>query len=166
MPYQGKMKKLVLIAAALVAVALPIHAQSNTNAPSNGKDPLFQTVAGLDKKLFDAYNACDLKTLSAMVDDNLEFYHDQSGLAVGKQPFLESTQKYICGKVTRELVASSLEVHPLKTYGAVEIGTHRFLHPSDPNNPPGEARFVMLWQQKGEEWKLTRVISYDHGAAK
>ena len=38
----------------------------------------------LDSQLFDAYNSCDLATLSDMVDDNLEFYHDKTGLARGR----------------------------------------------------------------------------------
>ncbi|WP_263409724.1 nuclear transport factor 2 family protein [Terriglobus tenax] len=145
---------------AVLFITSAVHAQSSTETT------LYKTVAALDQKLFHAYNTCDLKTLDVMVADDLEFYHDQTGLAVGKQPFLEAIRNNICGKVTRELVSASLEVHPLKTYGAVEIGVHRFLHPNDPTNPPGEGKFVMLWQQKGDVWKLTRVISYDHGQAK
>jgi hypothetical protein len=41
---------------------------------------------------------------------------------------------------------------------------HRFRHPGD--SDVGEAKFVMLWQYKDGAWKITRVISYDHGAAK
>lgn len=153
------MKNFLLALLLLLTVAASSRAQTTQTS-------LEQTIAALDKKLFDAYNTCDLKTLDTMVADDLEFYHDQSGLSVGKKSFLESTQKYICGKVTRELVPSSLEVHPMKTYGALEIGVHRFLHPNDPNNPPGEGKFAMLWQQKGNMWQLTRVISYDHMQAK
>ena len=127
------------------------------------KEPLFSAIAAQDKALFDAYNTCDLKTLGAMVSDDLEFYHDKTGLAVGKQVFLDAIQKNVCGKVTRELVAASLEVHPLEGYGAVEIGTHRFHHPGERNNEAvGDARFVMLWHHQGDAWILTRVISYDH----
>jgi len=141
-----------------LTMALPAVAQ----APA---DSLAVTVKALDTKLFDAYNHCDLQTLGALVADDLEFYHDKTGLAVGKGPFLKSTQAYICGKVTRTLVASSLEVYPLDTYGAVEIGVHQFHHVGEsPTDPPGEAKFVMLWQKKGNGWKLTRVISYDHAS--
>jgi hypothetical protein len=66
--------------------------------------------------------------------------------------------------VQRTLVSASLEVYPLNNYGAVEMGTHRFHQPANPADGVGEARFVMLWQQKNGSWKLTRVISYDHGA--
>jgi hypothetical protein len=125
-------------------------------------DPLYTTVAALDTKLFDAYNHCDLKVLGGMVSSDLEFYHDKTGLAVGRATFLDSIQKNICGKVERTLVPGTLEVHPLAGYGAVEIGTHRFHHPGMGEADAGEAKFVMLWQNKGGAWTLTRVISYDH----
>jgi len=48
-------------------------------------DPLFTTIQSLDTKLFDAYNHCDLTTLGTMVSDDLEFYHDLTGLSVGKE---------------------------------------------------------------------------------
>ena len=126
---------------------------------------LRKTVTDLDAKLFTAYNQCDLKTLGAMVSDDLEFYHDKTGLQVGRGLFLDSIQKYICGKVQRSLMPETLEVHPLNGYGAVEIGSHRFHHPGI-DDSVGEAKFVMLWRKQGEAWQLTRVISYDHGAAK
>ena len=75
----------------------------------------------------------------------------------------ESVKKNICGKVYRVLVPESLEVYPLKGYGAVETGVHRFYHPGrDSTEQVGEARFVQIWQNKDGVWQITRVISYDH----
>ena len=125
-------------------------------------DPLFTTIQSLDTKLFDAYNHCDLTTLGTMVSDDLEFYHDQTGLSVGKEPFLAAIKQNICGKVQRELLSGTLEVYPLKGYGAVEIGIHRFHHPGHPEYEVGDAKFIMLWQNKDGAWKVTRVISFDH----
>ena len=125
---------------------------------------LTQVITALDKQLFDAYNTCNIEKLGTLVTDDLEFYHDKTGLAVVKQVFLDAIKKNICGKVTRELVQGSLEVYPLHGYGAVEIGVHRFHHPGD--NDVGEAKFVQLWQYKDGAWKISRVISYDHGGVK
>ena len=125
-------------------------------------DPLFVTTQSLDTKLFDANNHCDLTTLGAMVSDDLEFYHDQTGLSVGKGPFLAAIKQNICGKVQRALLPDTLEVYPLKGYGAVEIGIHRFHHPRHPEDGVGDAKFVTLWQNKEGSWKVTRVISYSH----
>jgi hypothetical protein len=49
----------------------------------------------------------------------------------------------------------------------VEIGVHRFHHPGTQDHDVlGEAKFIHLWQYKDGAWKITRVISYDHGLAK
>jgi hypothetical protein len=132
------------------------HAQAPTS-------PLTETVRALDTKLFDAYNHCDLSTLGSMVSDDLEFYHDQTGLLVGKAPFIAAIKENICGKVQRTLLPSTLEVYPIKGYGAVELGIHRFSHPDQPSNT-GDARFVTLWRNANGLWQVTRVISYDHNA--
>jgi ketosteroid isomerase-like protein len=128
---------------------------------------LTQAITALDKQVFDAYNTCDIDKLGSLVADDLEFYHDKTGLAVGKQTFLDAIKKNICGKVTRELVAGSLEVYPMHGYGAVEIGTHRFHHPgAQDHDVLGEAKFIHLWQYKDGTWKVARVISYDHEVVK
>ena len=144
---------------------IPAGAQAIPSLESiKSQEELTQAITGLDKQLFDAYNTCNIERLGMLVTDDLEFYHDKTGLAVGKQLFLDATKKNICGKVTRELVQGSLEVYPLHGYGAVEIGVHRFHHPGD--SDVGEAKFVQLWQYKDGAWKISRVISYDHGGVK
>jgi hypothetical protein len=162
------------------ATGLPIEAGSNVvvdvrradaawhtaSAVEHVQDRLFATIAGLDRRLFDAYNSCDLPTLGAMVTDDLEFYHDKTGLSVGKQVFVDSIRNNICGKTQRQLVPGSLEVYRLDHYGAVEIGRHRFVHPGHEEIGIGEAKFITLWQFKNGEWKVARVISYDHESAR
>jgi ketosteroid isomerase-like protein len=141
----------------LVLPGIPADAQSVAQP-----DSLFETIKSLDAKLFDRYNHCDLTTLGTMVSDDLEFYHDQTGLSVGKESFLAAIKQNICGKVQRTLLPDTLEVYPLKGYGAVEIGIHRFHHPGRPEDGMGDAKFVTLWQNKDGAWKVTRVISYEH----
>ncbi|HUA16676.1 MAG TPA: nuclear transport factor 2 family protein [Verrucomicrobiae bacterium] len=152
------MKKLLHFALPVFLSICAVHIDAQSNSQP---DPLFTTIRSLDAKLFDAYNQCDLNTLGAMVSDDLEFYHDQTGLSVGKEPFLAAIKQNICGKVQRELLPGTLEVYPLKGYGAVELGIHRFHHPHDPQNV-GDAKFIMIWQNKDGAWKVTRVISYEH----
>jgi ketosteroid isomerase-like protein len=123
-------------------------------------------ITTLDAALFDAYNRCDLQKFASFMADDVEFYHDQGGLTLGKEALTDSVKKNICGKVTRELVPGSLQVYPMKGFGAVEIGTHRFHHPGhDDTEGIGEGRFIHLWQYKNGAWKITRVISYDHHSA-
>jgi hypothetical protein len=155
----------LLLLVLLSAASVTAGAQTVPSLDSiKSQEELTQAIMALDKQLFDAYNTCNIEKLGTLVTDDLEFYHDKTGLAVGKQVFLDAIKKNICGKVTRELVQGSLEVYPLHGYGAVEIGVHRFHHPG--NSDVGEAKFIHLWQYKDGAWKITRVISYDHGEAK
>jgi hypothetical protein len=160
------MPKFRATALLLAAVLLPFafaHAQTQQGLPPT--DELYKTIAGLDAALFDAYNHCNLDKLGSMVTEDLEFYHDQTGLAVGRQSLINAVRDNICGKVHRELVPGTLEVYPIKGYGAVEIGIHRFTHPNDPG-PGGEARFVHVWRLKDGTWQVTRVLSFDHHSLK
>lgn len=138
---------------------------ARADAVPNDSD-LYTQVKALDQQFFLAYNTCDLKTLGALVDDNLEFYHDKTGLMTGKTAFMDAIQNNICHKVERQLVESTLEVYPLETYGAIELGQHTFCNkvetPVCKDETNGIGKFFMLWQKTGDTWRLTRVISYDH----
>lgn len=151
----------------LVLIALLFGANAKVYADGLRADaPLYRTIKALDQKVFEAYNTCDLATLSALVDENLEFYHDRSGLALGRESFLDSIKNNICHKVKRDLVALSLRVYPLENYGAIELGEHTFCNlretPDCKDETNGIGKFFMLWQKQGEQYRLTRVISYDH----
>jgi uncharacterized protein (TIGR02246 family) len=127
---------------------------------------LDKAVAALDAALFDSYNRCDLEKFASFMADDVEFYHDQGGVTLGKEKLTDSVKKNICGKVSRELVPGTLQIYYMKGYGAVEMGVHRFHHPGhDDTEAVGEAKFVHLWQYKDGAWKVTRVISYDHRTA-
>ncbi len=150
----------------IVVDAQPADETWQTPAPvTHVPDQLFATIAALDKKLFDAYNTCDLATMGSLVTDDLEFYHDKTGLAVGKQVFLDSIHNNICNKVQRQLIPGTMEVHRLAHFGAVEIGAHRFYHPNNPSDGVGEAKFITIWRLQNGTWQITREISYDHAAA-
>jgi hypothetical protein len=125
-------------------------------------DELLSTIASLDQKLFDAYNTCDVPTFRSLLAEDLEFYHDQTGLSLGAEDAAEKLRENICGKSRRELVAGTLEVYPINGYGAVEIGVHLFYPIATDSEPTGEAKFVHLWQYDDGVWKLARVISFDH----
>jgi ketosteroid isomerase-like protein len=119
----------------------------------------------LSLALFDAYNRCDLDAFRSFLAEDVEFYHDQGGITSGAAALTESVQKNICGgDVRRDLVPGTFQANYMKGYGAVELGTHRFVHPKS-NNPTGEGKYISLWQYKDAKWKITREISYDHHSA-
>lgn len=137
---------------------------SSVQATKDPKDmspaELTATVKRLDADLFGAYNDCELEKFGSFFPDNLEFYHDQTGGGpMTREQLVAAIKQNICGKVHRDLV--SIEVFPMKNYGALETGVHRFSHPGIDNNQ-GDAKFVQLWKYEGGRWWLTLVISYDH----
>jgi hypothetical protein len=61
-----------------------------------------------------------------------------------------------------------LEVYPIKDYGAIEIGAHRFCHKEEGNDASpartdcGTFKFATVWRKIGDSWKISRVLSYGH----
>ena len=159
------------IALATLLLLLPLAAllvsQMQAQSVKPPTDPeLFKIIQAQDAALFDSYNKCDLEKFSSFFSDDVEFYHDNGGVTLGRQALTDSVKKNICGQTTRELVPGTLEVFRIAGYGALEIGVHRFNHPnSNPPIPQGEGRFVHLWHYKDGVWKVTRVFSFNHHEA-
>ena len=135
-------------------------------AQQTSKLNLYDEVARADSLMFQAFNNCDSLTYKKFIKEDLEFYHDLGGLTVGADNELLSL-KEMCARgshIRRELIKSSLEVYPLKGYGAVEIGIHRFYHTNKGQQEKisGTYKFVQVWQFKDGLSKLARVISYGH----
>ena len=155
------------VVALLAIFLIPI---ANVSAQTQTSDPekeLFRTVESLDTGLFDAVNRCDMQKVESYWADDAVFLHDKVPPMIGRAVIADSIKNNLCGKVVRELVPGTLEVHSLKDYGAVEIGVHRFLHPfSQDHGVVGEAKFIHVWQLKNGAWHITQVISYDHHEAK
>jgi hypothetical protein len=124
--------------------------------PDNQK--LYDTIVYLDSVFFDAYNTCNMELQADFYADDIEFYHDQGGLMTSKQEILDAIRKNICGKVTRELVKGSIEVYPIGTYGAVEMGFHKFHNLVEGSVSRG-GKFVVIWVKDAGKWKVSRVIS-------
>jgi hypothetical protein len=122
---------------------------------------LTQTITQLDSKVFDAYNRCDLVAFGRYFAPDVEFYHDTGGASFDRKTVIDNTRKYICHKVRRELLSETFRVFPLKGYGAIEEGEHRFCQ-IQTGDCEGIAKFLMIWRNKNGRWKLTRVVSYGH----
>jgi hypothetical protein len=112
----------------------------------------------MDSVWEDSYNNCKIDKQEQLISEDLEFYHDQGGLMTSKKALIEALKKNICGKVTRELQAGSIEVYPIPGYGAVEMGYHRF-HSKTETSSGHYAKFVHLWHREDGHWRIARVIS-------
>jgi ketosteroid isomerase-like protein len=138
---------------------------TNHNSYSPVSIGLYDTIVLMDSILFDAFNARNFDKLKTFFSDDLEFYHDQSGVT-NYQQNINAFKNTFEGdrKVRREVELGSLEVYPIKDFGAVETGTHRFYatEKGQKEKLSSEAKFVHLWRKTDTEWKITRVISYGH----
>lgn len=155
------MKRKVIIALSLFVT---VYCTAREGSGSDNHKPefseLYSTIAALDSIFWKAYNDCDLETQSRLYSENIEFYHDQAGLINSKQMILDATRENICGNIRRDLVKGTLEVYPLPGYGAVEMGMHTFQDITNPGGEPSQpGKFIVVWQQKGSDWTITRVIS-------
>ncbi len=161
------MKNLTGLMAALICFATPgVSAGSDSGEPASpASDALTQTIATLDAEVFDAFNHCStpeqLQRHAGFFAPDVEFYHDTGGVTWSRQAMIENTGKYVCGKFRRELVPGTLKVFPIKDFGAIEQGSHRFCQFSI-GKCEGLADFVIVWRHQDGVWKITRVLSYGH----
>ncbi len=147
-----------LAVAASTAMAVPTDPPAETAS-------LDATVAALDIAVFDAFNRCadpaQLQVHERYFAPDVEFYHDTGGVTWTREAMIANTRKYACGHYTRELVPGSLHVSPIKDFGAIAQGVHRFCQAGG-TRCEGEADFVMVWRQHDGQWQVTRVLSYGH----
>lgn len=151
-------KLLALLTMIMLSASLTTRAQEGYKYVPESKE-LYSKIVHMDSMLFNAYNNCDMETQGKIFADNLEFYHDKGGLSTSKKDVLDAIKKNICGKVTRVLVPGSIEVYPIAGFGAVEIGLHRFINHAENDHVSKPDKFICVWQQKGDTWQVTRVIS-------
>ncbi|PXA99613.1 DUF4440 domain-containing protein [Nostoc sp. 3335mG] len=144
----------------LIAASLVGHSESPADSPP---DPLTAEIAALDTKVFDAYNRCDLPVFAGYFDPEVAFYHDTGGATFERDAMVDGVRNYICGKVRRELIPASFHVYPVKDYGAIAEGEHRFCEIAT-GRCEGIAKFVMVWARQDGRWRVTSVLSYGHRA--
>jgi hypothetical protein len=135
---------------------------ANTYA-AHPQDSLYGIIQHEDSLLFAAYNAHDLRTIMTFFTSDLEFYHDKGGLtnyAQNLDGFKSNFEKN--NALHREMVPGSLEVYPVKEYGAMEIGEHKFCHDENGKQDCGTFKFAMVWKKTPGGWKISRVLSYGH----
>ncbi len=147
--------------AGLVVLFNITAAQEKKVAPTTAA--LFNKIARLDSILFDAFNKQQMEIFKPMFTNDLEWFQDNDGLVAYKTVFKNFTNTFKKEfKLTRKLVAGSLEVYPLKNYGAMEMGIHQFRHIENGKEEIGTFKFLMIWKQEKENWKISRVVSYNH----
>jgi len=152
-----------LVSVASAAEPAPADNTAVTTPPPTDPAALRELVIGLDRAMFDAYNAHDVAGLMALFAPGLEFFHDTGGLAGYEAAQGGFTQVFANNPdIRRDLVPGTLQVYPIKDYGAIEIGAHRFCHTEDGKADCGTFQFLHVWHYDGGRWQVSRVVSYGH----
>lgn len=163
-----ELRALILIAMSTF-VAQPATLRADETSPADGQAPaaLFNEIAALDTCVFDAFNHCNepgrLEEHASYFSPDVEFYHDTGGVTWTRDAMVANTKKYVCGNFTRQLIPGTLKVYPIKDFGALSQGAHRFCQ-LDSGKCEGAADFVIVWRQRDGKWEITRVLSYRHHA--
>ena len=154
-----------LAAGALVAAtgAAPLQASPGDDASAKIE------VEAANTAFWTAFNRCDAAAMAPEFTDDVEFYHDKTGLTAGRPAVVKSMIDGPCGdpthiRVRREAVAGSERFAPLAGGFAMLSGEHRFLASRNGGDFGHEsiARYVELWRKTATGWQIRRVISYDH----
>jgi hypothetical protein len=160
---RSRLTKTVL--SGLLGTVLLCGAVEATASTERTPEQLTQVVDALDTAVFDAFNTCadpaQLAKHAAYFDEAVEFYHDNGGVTWTRDEMIERTRANVCGNYRRERVPGTLAVFPIKGFGAIAQGTHRFCALSE-KDCAGEADFVMIWRERDGQWQVTRVLSYAH----
>jgi hypothetical protein len=75
---------------------------------------------------------------------------------------LANTRKNVCGKLRRQLDVASFRIYPIRGFGAISMGTHRFCN--TPTTCEGIGEFTTVWRENGGIGQVTRALSYAHRA--
>jgi len=150
-----------LVILSLMLCFVQVNAQEKKVAPT--PQALYNEIARMDSILFAAFNRQDMDTFKSMFTTDLEWYQDNDGKIPYETVFRNFEANFHRDyKLTRALLPGTLEVYPVKNYGAIEIGTHQFRHVENGVPETGTFKFVMIWQYLGKQWKISRVISFNH----
>jgi hypothetical protein len=158
-----------IILQAIFAIAFFFYSLM-TAAQVDENSELFKTLKSKDSIIFErVFNKCELEKLAPIIAENFEFYHDIGGIQNSAE-FINAIKINICsnpGINQRSLVKESLAVFEMKEnnelYGAIQKGKHTFQQKIDGEmKTVGIADFTHLWILENNQWKLKRVLSYNH----
>ena len=156
---------ILLLFLSIITACVNNSKEDKKNLVTSASNPLYDTIRHLDTAFFGAFNRRDISAVKSFLSEELEFYHDLGGVTNYNQNIDAFERSFHSErKLRRELVKGSLEVSPIKDYGAVELGEHFFYATEKGQNEKlsSKAKFIHLWQNKNGVWRITRIISYAH----
>lgn len=145
----------------------------NMSAQVEESSELYKTIMKNDSLVFDVgFNQCRLDIHEDIMTEDLEFYHDKGGASYSRAANIRTMKEGLCktgvNRYIRVLDHEETEIFPLFDnnilYGAIQHGVHGFYFHKDGaiGSLDGDAAFTHLWLLIDGDWKLKRVLSYDH----
>ena len=157
------MRSQSLLHTLILSMLMTLSVAAQEKKVASTSPDLFKEIERADSLMFQAFNTQDMSAFKAMFTEDLEWFQDNGGLIPYKTVFENFGNTFRNeNKLSRELVKGSLEVYPIKDYGAIQIGRHQFKHMENGKLEIGTFKFLMIWQKKDGKWRISRVISYDH----
>ena len=145
----------------LCFLLLPVALASAAERDDAKSGALFETIARVDRHLFNAFNSHDIDRLMSMASREVELYQENNGLKDYDGCIVELKDMFAKYRdIRRNLVEGTLEVYPIGSYGALEVGQHRFCTTQGGKEDCAVFRFSILWQKVGESWKVSRLVNY------
>ena len=142
----------------LLSFGMSTHPARATE-PTLPSSELYKKIAELDRKLFEAFNGCDMVTMRDLMEPGVEFYQDNDTTTYSRDQ-LEPSFRDRCGannvsKLRRELIPGSMEVYVLKDYGALQIARTFSFFLSWKMARRGILRLLRKWSSYGEMTTVT-----------
>jgi hypothetical protein len=117
----------------------------------------------MDSLLFAAYNNRDLEKMKPFFSPALELYQDNDGVK-GFDQVMQGFKSLLSRDYVlhRELVKGSMEVYPIKGFGAIQTGSHQFCHVENGQLECATFKFLNIWEKTAAGWQIKRLVTYDH----
>ena len=164
--------RIIFTACIFCTIFLVLNSCSSTNSVkksfskriySPADKSLYDTIIKQDSILFVAFNSRNITALKSYFTDKLEVYQDNTGLRNYDETVQAFTGLFKMDYVlTRKPIIESIEVYPIKNYGAIETGQHTFCHIENGKLECATFKFVHIWENKDGQWKVAKIITYDH----
>lgn len=152
------------------------EAEVNLTPGAKARPGLYEEILKADAEFFKAFfDTCDIETVRRYVTDDFEMFHDKGGrVSTSGADFVKAAQDK-CKRQedgvdflsARKLDPESMKVYALNKYGAIQTGTHRFyaIQKGKPDRLTETGQFTHVWKEENGQWRLARVLSYDHRLA-
>jgi hypothetical protein len=159
--YIFRFRKIKLL---LLSLLLFIEGNAQGNLDPGGPEELSNKLNSLDSILFDAFSNCTISRFRSFFNTtDFEFY-EEKGVTTSIDDAMKTVENG-CGQgwgVKREVTKSSLQSCPIAEFGGILTGEQSFyIVKNGAKEVVQSSKFVEVWKQEGNDWKITKLIFYD-----